>query len=73
MKCPYCGFDQNRVVGKRKDPYAPKHINIRYRKCMKCGRNFKTTEEVVGVAKNDTIIDSGSVNRENGNDHVSRS
>ena len=45
MKCPYCGSNQVRVTGKRKDIYAPKDINIRYRKCLKCGKNFKTFEK----------------------------
>ena len=72
MKCPYCGWLWSHVTGK----YKYKMIddkNIRYRKCDKCGRNFRTVEEVVGVAKNGTIIDSGGINCENGNDYVSRS
>ena len=45
MKCPYYSSTQIKVTGKRKDEYAPKDINIRYRKCLKCRRNFKTFEK----------------------------
>lgn len=44
MRCPYCNSDQIKVQGKRKDQWKPENVDVRYRKCIKCGRNFKTTE-----------------------------
>lgn len=41
MKCPYCGIDNNRVYGHGVElEFSYK----RYRKCLSCGRNFKTYE-----------------------------
>ena len=51
MKCPYCKKDNNRVQGERKDQWKPENVRIRYRKCLSCGRNFKTTEDYTEQTK----------------------
>lgn len=69
MKCPYCGWLWSRVTGKYKYKVVDDK-NIRYRKCDKCGRNFRTVEEVVGIAEDDLFVNSGSINCQIGNDTV---
>jgi transcriptional repressor NrdR len=44
MKCPYCGFGQDRVVDSRESKEAD---SIRRRReCEKCGRRFTTYERI---------------------------
>jgi transcriptional repressor NrdR len=44
MKCPYCGFGQDRVVDSRESKDAD---SIRRRReCEKCGRRFTTYERI---------------------------
>ena len=44
MKCPYCGFAQDRVVDSRESKEAD---SIRRRReCEKCGRRFTTYERI---------------------------
>jgi len=55
MKCPYCGFAQDRVVDSRESKEAD---SIRRRReCEKCGRRFTTYERIdeipYMVVKND--------------------
>jgi transcriptional regulator NrdR family protein len=42
MNCPYCGFDQTRVVNTRKNLDGV----LRVRRCQQCRRTFDTSEEV---------------------------
>ena len=42
MNCPYCGWEESKVVDSR-----PKEDTIkRRRECMKCGRRFTTYEKI---------------------------
>lgn len=42
MKCPYCGFDDSKVIDSR-----PAEVRIRRRReCCKCGKRFTTFEAV---------------------------
>src|ERR1700758_3859779 len=44
MKCPYCGFGQDRVVDSRESKEAD---SIRRRReCIQCGRRFTTYERI---------------------------
>src|ERR1035438_694386 len=44
MKCPYCGFGQDRVIDSRESREAD---SIRRRReCEKCGRRFTTYERI---------------------------
>lgn len=43
MKCPYCGSYQLRV-DHTDSTYD--YTTIRDRKCLSCGRRFKTTEQI---------------------------
>src|SRR5436309_10634579 len=44
MKCPYCGFGQDRVVDSRESKEAD---SIRRRReCLKCNRRFTTYERI---------------------------
>lgn len=62
MKCPYCKSEQIKVIGRRNDPYCPKDIKIRYRKCLDCGRRFKTTEEYTDKTKREVELWKKSMN-----------
>lgn len=41
MICPYCANDKSRVVATIKS-----FTNERFRKCLKCGKSFRTIEKV---------------------------
>lgn len=41
MKCPSCGVDDNRVIG---HGITTPNSYKRYRRCLYCGRTFKTVE-----------------------------
>ena len=43
MKCPYCGFGQDRVVDSRESKEADA---IRRRECERCNRRFTTYERI---------------------------
>ncbi len=47
MKCPYCGFEENRVIDSRtsKDGLSVR----RRRECIECGRRFTTYEYIEKV------------------------
>ena len=51
MNCPYCRSENIKVIGKRKDPWCPKDVTIRYRECIDCGKHFKTTEDYSNQTK----------------------
>ena len=43
MKCPKCGFDNNRVIDTQKKGVITKRI----RECLTCGKRFTTTERIL--------------------------
>jgi len=44
MKCPYCGFVQDKVIDTREINFG---LQIRRRReCLKCGKRFTTYEEI---------------------------
>src|SRR5436853_4257620 len=43
MKCPYCGFDDQKVLDSR--PAREGEAIRRRRECLSCGRRFTTFEE----------------------------
>ncbi len=47
MKCPYCGFEESRVVDSR--PTDDNERIRRRRECLKCGRRFTTYEVIETV------------------------
>lgn len=44
MKCPYCGYPEDKVVDSRSS--SDETIIRRRRECLKCGRRFTTYEKV---------------------------
>lgn len=56
MKCPYCGKDDNEVIGHYKYTVLD-YETIRYRKCKSCNRRFKTTEKIEFEKEADTEMD----------------
>ncbi len=44
MKCPYCGYDDSKVIDSR--PTDDNESIRRRRECVKCGRRFTTYEQV---------------------------
>ena len=46
MKCPYCKSEQIKVEGHYRYNVDDDRV-IRYRKCLSCGKNFRTVEEYV--------------------------
>src|SRR6202043_3592210 len=47
MKCPYCGFAQDRVVDSRESKEAD--AIRRRRECERCNRRFTTYERIDGI------------------------
>lgn len=47
MKCPYCGWEESKVVDKRETD--DKKSIRRRRECLKCGKRFTTFERVLNV------------------------
>ena len=46
MKCPYCGYKEDKVVDSRAT--AEESAVRRRRECLKCGKRFTTYEKVRG-------------------------
>jgi transcriptional repressor NrdR len=44
MKCPYCGYDDSKVIDSR--PTDDNESIRRRRECVKCGRRFTTYEQI---------------------------
>ncbi len=47
MKCPYCGYDESKVIDSRPTDEG-EHIRRR-RECLKCGKRFTTYEVIETV------------------------
>lgn len=47
MKCPYCGYNESKVVDSR--PTDEEAAIRRRRECEKCGKRFTTYEKVEGL------------------------
>jgi len=47
MKCPYCSFEENRVVDKRSTDSGA--VTRRRRECLKCRKRFTTYERIESV------------------------
>ena len=47
MKCPYCSFEDSKVVDSRNGESGS--LIRRRRKCLKCERRFTTYERVEGI------------------------
>ena len=43
MKCPFCNFEETKVLDKRP---ADEHANRRRRECIKCAKRFTTYERI---------------------------
>jgi transcriptional repressor NrdR len=68
VKCPYCGFDEDRVLDSR--AIREGEAIRRRRECLQCGRRFTTHEEIeesqVRVIKKDgrrELFDRGKIMR----------
>ena len=48
MKCPYCGYEESKVVDSRPTDEGEKIR--RRRECLKCGKRFTTYEKLESVA-----------------------
>ena len=47
MKCPYCGYNESKVVDSRS---TDEDINIRRRReCLKCGKRYTTYEKIEDI------------------------
>lgn len=44
MKCPFCGFEETKVIDSREVPDSI--ATRRRRECLKCGRRFTTYEKI---------------------------
>ena len=47
MKCPYCGYDESKVIDSR--PTDEGERIRRHRECLKCGKRFTTYEVIETV------------------------
>ena len=47
MKCPYCGYDESKVIDSR--PTDEGERILRRRECLKCGKRFTTYEVIETV------------------------
>ena len=48
MKCPYCSFDESKVIDSR--PTEENNSIRRRRECLKCGKRFTTYEKLESIA-----------------------
>lgn len=47
MKCPYCGYNESKVIDSRS---TDEDINIRRRReCLKCGKRYTTYEKIEDI------------------------
>lgn len=47
MRCPYCGFQEDRVIDSR--PFKNGSSIRRRRECLKCGKRFTTYERIENI------------------------
>ncbi len=47
MRCPYCGFHEDRVIDSR--PFKNGSSIRRRRECLKCGKRFTTYERIENI------------------------
>ena len=65
MKCPYCGFEESKVIDSR--PVEEGGAIRRRRECMKCEKRFTTYEKIervpIMVIKKDKSRDAFSAEK----------